>query len=957
MPVPVVQIGDGSSDEGEVGIFDSDGRLIRRMTGAGEPESLARTEDGRFLVADLAGDRILELDETGTISWSWSGKEEALRPQRVVPLASGGVLVAGERGVAEIRRDKSVAWRAPLPIPGLLTGFGQSTDGSALLVLENQVWRLGPDGTARRLTFDGPAPLFLHGSPRPSGGLVLWDHSWPLAYEVEAKGDRLVAIREFPVTLPTTLSLDPSGAPLYVSDAFTVRRLLAGAAVDFRVPFEPRAVLFLPAAGHYVLAYRRTPDLTWPDTRPKPSEAPVFRRPRLFAWLLGALLMGALLHAVRWKRFPRTPPAASAPSPPTALRPSRPVLRASALALFAAGLGLATLGQLRLVTGAEAGWLPLYLCGAALAAAAVVAGRRLAPDPKDPFWPALVRARPDLSGWPLLLASGLLVAAGSVWLFLLSARHADPADVTGLFLALNLLLALTAILFVSRLPLVPAILLPLGVAAVTFLYRLAQVPANTHFDFNWYTWSAWKLLTGVMTNPWEHGFVAVPAIGLFPEMIGLALAGEGPFGFRLGSALFGMTAPLAVYLLGRAYRDRRTGLLAAIFLAGSLPFIHFTRVPSAGEAATASLWTLAVFALALRSNNPGWWIATGSAAGLTLYLWPAGRVAPLACFVAGLLLAARSPREAARRWFGPLLAALALAVWIAPVLPLWIQNAGFAFPRAESSIEVYRFGEGIQAERLRSSFGGPLRNAFGGFFVLNDNSTQGSLSPACNDAEAVLLATGLAIALVEGFSANVLLLAQLGLTLLFLGAFASSPPWYTRLLPAFPVAAILMARAALAGFDLLPAFSRTTRRALFAVAAAAVLLLSPVPNFRRYLRYESEERPLWESTAVAESLRALPKEVRPYVLLAWRPDWSLEAAHLPPRLGEILPLIWNLRITEIHDLTTALPLPPGPKAIVIPRDDSGEGVRAVTRLFPEARLEPIQGRRGELLASLLRIEK
>ncbi|MGE5346973.1 MAG: glycosyltransferase family 39 protein, partial [Acidithiobacillales bacterium] len=917
----------------------------------------AVTEDGRFLVADGARDRILELDETGAISWSWRGKEDGLRPRRVVPLPSGDVLVAGDGGVAEIRRDESIAWRAPLPIPGMVAGFGQSPDGSVLLVLDNQVWRLGPDGTARRLTFDGPAPLFLHAAPRPSGGLVLWDHSWRLAYEVEARGDRLVAIREFPVTLPTTFSLDPSGVPVYISDAYTVSHLRGGTGVTFRVPFEPRAVGYLPTAGHYLLAYQRTPDLTWPDTRPRPSEVSVFRRPRLFAWLLGALIVGALFHAVKWKRLPRTAPAAFAPPPPVPPPTSRPALRASALALFAAGLSLATLGQLRLTRGAEAGWLPLYLCGAALAAAAVVAGRRLAPTSKDPFWSRLARARPDLSGWPLLLASGVLVVAGTVWLFLLSARHADPVDVTGLFLALNLFLALTALLFASRPPLVPALLLPLGVAAVTFLYRLAEVPANTHFDFNWYVWPAWKLLTGVLTNPWEHGFVPVPVIGLIPEMLGLALAGESGLGFRLGSALFGMTAPLAVYLLGRAYRDRRTGLLAAIFLAGSLPFIHFTRVPSAGEAATASLWTLAVFALALRSNNPGWWIATGSAAGFTLYLWPAARVAPLACFVAGLLLAARSPRQAARRWFGPLLAALALAVWIAPVLPLWIQNAGFAFPRAESSIEVYRFGEGIRAERLRSSFGVPLRNALGGFFVLYDNSTQGSLSPACNDAEAVLLATGLVIVLVEGLSANVLLLAQFGLTLLFLGAFATSPPWYTRLLPAVPVAAILMARTVVAGLDLLPAVSRTARQAVFAVAAAAVLFLSPVSNFRRYLRYETEERPLWESTAIADSLRALPKDVRLYVLLAWRPDWSLHAPLLPPRLGEIMPLIWDLRLTEIHDLTTALPLPPGPKAIVIPRDDFGEGVRAVTRLFPEARLEPVRGRRGEPLASLLLIDK
>jgi hypothetical protein len=955
-PAPVVQIEGGGAIEGEIGVFDETGRLLRRMTGLGYPESLAATESGRFIVADYEAGRVLELDETGAVSWTWQGREHGFRPERVAPLSSGGVLVAGEGDVAEVGRDGIVVWRTPLPLPASVVGLGPSRDGSVLLVLQNQVWRVGKGETARRLAFDGPPPFFLHGDRRPAGGLILWDHSWGRAFEVDAEGNRLVILREMAVNLPTALSLDPSGTPVYVSEAFTIRQPRSAAPVAFHVTFEPMGVIFLSATNHYALAYRRIPDGTWPDTRPQPSGPPFFLHRRLFAWLLGALLIGALLHFLRWKLYPRKALAAPGPAPATAPPAPRPVFRVLALAAFTAGLGLAAAGHFRLTHGAAPGWLSLYVCGVVLAAAASVAGPRFFRQATDPFWTAVTSAKPDLRGWPLLAASGSLVAAGTFLLFFLSARHADSVDVTGLFFSLNLLLLLTALLFASRPRGVPALLLPLGVAAVTLLYRLSEAPANTHFDFNWYAWHAWRLLTGAVTNPWESGFVAVPVIGLLPEMAGFALAGAGPVGFRLGSALFGMTAPVAAYLLGAAYRDRRTGLLAGIFLAGSLPFIHLTRIPTAGDAATASLWTLALFALAVRSNNPGWWIATGSAAGFTLCLWPAARIGPLACFVAGVLLAIRSPRQAARRWFGPLLMALALAVWISPILPLWIENPSFAFPRAESSLEIYRSGEGLKTERLQASFGAPLRNALGGFFVLNDNSTQGSISPACNDAEAILLATGLAIALVEGFSANVLLVTAFGLVLLFLGAFASSPPWYTRLLPAIPIAAILMARVVAAGLDLLPVFSRTARRAVFALAAIGAVYLSPAPNLRRYLQYETSERALWESTAVAHRLRTLPRDLRLYVLLARRPDWSLSPVFCPPRLGEILPLIWDRRLSEIHDLYTALPLPPGPKAIVVPADDSGEGARAVMALFPAARVEPIRGRRGEPLATLVRIE-
>ena len=51
----------------------------------------------------------------------------------------------------------------------------------------------------------------------------------------------------------------------------------------------------------------------------------------------------------------------------------------------------------------------------------------------------------------------------------------------------------------------------------------------------------------------------------------------------------------------------------------------------------------------------------------------------------------------------------------------------------------------------------------GWFFTTPDQSSQGSMSPALNTAEATLLVAGVAVALAAGFSLNVLLLLHVAL--------------------------------------------------------------------------------------------------------------------------------------------------------------------------------------------------
>jgi hypothetical protein len=632
------------------------------------------------------------------------------------------------------------------------------------------------------------------------------------------------------------------------------------------------------------------------------------------------------------------------------------------LALYAAALVLTRRGVLQLDAEFHPERDVPLLLGFGLALAAAL-WDRVATRRKDPYWQAVLAAPAEDRRLLLALLGGsAALAVGLALLYRWRTAKASETDSACLWAALHVLVfAMVAASFRGRVRLREAarthwpVAVPLGAACVTHLYRLLDVPTNIHFDFVYTSVSALELLDGRLQSIFQPGFVPVPVVGLLPEMAGFLLAGPTETGFRLGPALAGISGVLAVYVLGTAWRGRATGLLGAIFLSGAVPWIHFNRMSATGVSAVAGLWLLVFFALALKTNRAGWWLLGGWVAGWCFYLWPASRVAPVACFLAGLVLALRSPRATARRWAGPPLMALAFLVWLVPLLPAWIALPNLALPRAQESLEVYKPQGGLNQERLRASFGRPLAMSAGWFFATPDQSSQGSMSPALNTAEATLLVAGVACALAAGFSLNVLLLLYVALVLLFLGAFAGSPPWYTRMLPSLPVACTFMGAAAAELLEYLRLPGARARAAALALAAACALALFPAMNLQRYVAYESERRPMWEATALGRRLRTLGSGRTVYLVSTDRSDWSLNVQNggRPPRLGEMLPYMWNLHLVEIPEFEEGLALAPGPKAIIVPRERFAADLPRLLALWPQARVEELPGVGGPWAQILL----
>ncbi len=962
---------------GEVGLFDATGRRLGRLTGLGEPAHLAAVDGDRFLLLDRATGRLLELDADGRVTRDQACPPTNPHPDRALPLEGGHVLFASEFRVTEVDGSgKAVAEFDP-PANVLLLGAARLADGSTVFSSTEEpqpILRRAPGSQdfERLVLGDGWGhtrfSLRLEPEAPSSSAFLVWHHDLETVSRMVLENGRLVAKAYYSMPLVWKVAADGAGGIVGISDSFEIRHAtLDGSMTRFRVPFAPLGAVYLPARKLYAVSYVRVPAAAWPESWQAGASAARFPWPRFALFLLAAAAVGAAVF------FGRGRPPAASPSPvvvpagpPAGDRRSlaRRVLSAAVaftpLVLYAAALVLARQGVLLLTPDFHPESDVPLLAGFSLALAAAI-WDRVATKRKDPYWQAVLAAPAEDRRLLLALFGGAVALAGGMAVLYRWRAARAEVDSACLWAALHVLVfAMVAASFRGRLRLLEAarthwpVLVPLLAACVTHFSHLIDVPTNVHFDFVYTSVSALELLDGRLQSIFQPGFVPVPVIGLLPEITGFLLAGPTEIGFRLGPVLAGISGVLAVYVLGVVWRSRAAGLLGAIFLAGAVPWIHFNRMSATGVSAIAGLWLVVFFALALKTNRAGWWLLGGWVAGWCFYLWPASRVAPVACFLAGLVLALRSPRATARRWAGPPLMALVFLLWIVPLLPLWIALPNYAMPRAQESLEVYKPQGGLNHERLRASFGRPLAMSAGWFFATPDQSSQGSMSPALNTTEAALLVAGVAVALAAGFSLNVLLLLYVGLVLLVLGAFAGSPPWYTRMLPSLPIACAFMGAAVASVLDSLRLPDPRVRAAALAAAVAAILSFSTAANLRRYVDYETNQRPLWEATALGRRLRTLGPGRTVYIVATDRSDWSLNVnGERPPRLGEMLPFVWNLHLLEIRELEEGATLVPGPKAVVVPKERIAVDVPKLLSAFPQARVEDLPGVEGRWAQILL----
>lgn len=173
---------------------------------------------------------------------------------------------------------------------------------------------------------------------------------------------------------------------------------------------------------------------------------------------------------------------------------------------------------------------------------------------------------------------------------------------------------------------VPVVLV---VVAGVLRFALLDSPSRIYFDETYYAADAAMLLAqGV-----EDGFVVHPSIGKWLIAIGIALFGDGPFGWRASSALLGTATVLFTYLAGlRLFRSVGLAGLAGLLVAFDGLAFTISRI-SMLDAALAAFVVLGFWLLLIDRDRqwravPATSPAAGSGAGLPArshgFRWLAG---------------------------------------------------------------------------------------------------------------------------------------------------------------------------------------------------------------------------------------------------------------------------------------------------------------------------------------------
>ncbi len=923
---------------GEVSQYSADGKLLFRWTGFSDIQSIEVSGPGRLMVLEKGRNRFVEFDRSGLV------RRIVVLPPRV-NVVRGNVLrnghlllAAGTEGAIELDGSGGIAWRArPSPPAAEIVDAVRLADGTTLCLGRfgsSPMYQI-PAGSARFMPVTPPGVgAFSAGWQRPGVRLLdpaarqvaLWYPPWRSWREFHWEKGALGSLAAFPAKGDvSSVAPGPDHSAWVAESQFEVVRLSSSGKESgwFAVPYEIRD-LAGDEGGGVLVAAERTPDAARPARRlPSPGHTP-FSWVRLGLWTLGSLLLVGVLQMIVWRHVPSAgEPTSIAAKPPfdSFSQDARSHSQAWVTCLLgvAAGLALASVGCHRLPEKGVSGAFPYYLSGALLVAVAGQWWRREVCGQADRWW-AEVRAvrAPQWVFTPTRYVVAILFGGGLLlWIWASRGLHENAC--ISLWVSLQLLCFGVALLS-PQLPQPREWRIPretlvhvaglLALSTIVLAADLDGVPKNVHNDVGLTVDYAIHLVEGRVDHFFSGGYAEIPYPGHLPASLGLVIAGKTVAGSRWGGMLMGLAAVLGTYALGREYKSARLGLFASILLLASVPFLHFSRSTPFGEVVAYSVWLLYLLLRAVRTAHPGEWLAFGVVGGWGLLLFYSARVALVGVVVAGILLSLRSPRVTLRRWFGPLLFALAFAITVLPMVPYWRRHPGAFSHRMDTSFALYSPQTGFHREVLARALGKPLLKTFGMFYGEKDGSGQGTLSPAAGPMEATLLSVGLLVALTDGWGGNVACLGWFVTMLLGCGAFAEAAPWYTRLVPVAPVASLFMARAIDLPLDVLVLKRPSWRRALTALVSAALIVLA-VRNRKIYLEFE-RNRPATEFTAFGRAAVALGPRYQFHCVTFQRPDFTCEH-------GSFVPYLANLDVRDVRDLDRAMPFPEGrPVAVMIP---------------------------------------
>ncbi len=970
---------------GEIAIVNLDGSTEARLRGFNRPSAVAITHDNSIFLADSGARDITLITAAGEqyiVSYTWRMAEGASEPVGIIPELNRSILVIDRSGlITKIDANSNVQWTAKAPDSTCIFTSATALQDTRLLIARADA--RSPETSV--LIFDsrdlswtdlivGQMPGEEILTPRYVTSIgdhvFLWRPGNSTVLRGTIEGKTFTPHKAFHTNGAFLVAPSNSGGIIYSTFDGAITLISESEQVlgSFQFVNQPVAIGFTPDYRKLVFTHSFPQSLSWPEIEDKlfSHEKVNFNWRSFFIWTTLSLLatIAWLIHTLLRAR-PHLQGVLALHT--TTLHrsfsgsSSHYLWRGSALIAVAYGIYFIVTSHHKLMAGEpREKWLAGYLIGAFIVAISTEIWRHIFPRHEEPERFAKMIHRPAPSFSFSNIAPLVAIGCISFYLYTLGINRAHIGRREGVFCA-GIIIAL-GIVIRETIECRNSIYTfmrneskffapPILVGVITFFYKLTDIPYNCHFDFTLNSFFAGQFLKGKILGGWDWGYVPAPMLGTIPEMVGLLLGGWTPLGYRLGNSLFNITSIFAVYLLGRVYQNQRVGCLAALILAGNVPFIHFGRLQSNGSAATTALWALTMFALALKHKRTSLWLLTGLVCGFSFYQWPVARVGLTAVGCFYLLVLIRYPIAQFKQLPHLLAGILGFALMLAPFIIMWQTYPERLMPRAADSMTGIRW----EGTWFRAAAEHPTIQLFyrslGWIFNEVDRSSQGTLSPGFNSIEAVLFACGLAILVIEGLSINLLLCMLMTITLLVCGAWAVGPPWYTRVLPTAPIACVIIARALDGIYNVLGFGSQRLGRGVFALLGCCLVFISPYTNFSAYVQYESSIGRRYLAHPMVSIARALHKSgpnSRYIWLASGNPLWHFRNVS---SFGVMLPYIHELEMKEVYDLEAELKINSGSATtFLVQPTRRAIDIPKIVQIHPEAVTAEIKDINGDVVA-------
>jgi len=419
------------------------------------------------------------------------------------------------------------------------------------------------------------------------------------------------------------------------------------------------------------------------------------------------------------------------------------------------------------------------------------------------------------------------------------------------------------------------------IVALGFLflaYDLENTPPGFHGDEGESGMQALKILEGQIPSLISVGWYHQPILAFAWHAVTMKIFGDTVFGLRMSSVIVGTLTIIPFYFLTRLLFGKRVALLATFLLSVSHWHIALNRIGINYTQITLLELTSFYFLFkGLRSKNTLYFMASGLAVGMGLYLYYASRLVPfiIAAFMLFGILLERG--FWARYRYGFLALFLAAALVFAPLAFYFLEHPHQFISRTQSVFlfsDLNRLERSLGTTKPLPAFLVQAQRVLPLFNQGHDRSGQYGYQGALLDfLSAIFFILGLAyITLRWREPKHIFLLLWFWLTLIVGGMLTLPAPFTPRLAGMIPLPFIFAGLALEKARGLLAQAWGQSRLARAATTVLMILVLSTagIINYRTYFVEYVNSIQGWAqreaATAVAKYIRSLGEDYKVYLL-------------------------------------------------------------------------------------------